>query len=43
MELHHINGRGKDNRLENFEFLCPNCHSQTVKWGGRNVATRRPS
>jgi predicted DNA-binding protein YlxM (UPF0122 family) len=35
-ELHHINGDGEDNRLENLELLCPNCHSQTDTWGGRN-------
>ena len=36
MQLHHKNGRAKDNRLQNIEFLCPNCHAQTVNWGGRN-------
>jgi transposase-like protein len=35
-ELHHINGDGRDNRLENLQLLCPNCHSQTDTWGGRN-------
>jgi DNA-binding CsgD family transcriptional regulator len=34
--LHHINGDGYDNRLENLEFLCPNCHSQTPNYSGRN-------
>jgi Bacterial regulatory proteins, luxR family/HNH endonuclease len=37
MSLHHINGHGKDNRLENIQFLCPNCHSQTDNWGGRGM------
>jgi biotin operon repressor len=37
MSLHHLNGRGKDNRLENIQFLCPNCHAQTDNWGGRGV------
>lgn len=37
MALHHVNGMGKDNRLENIQFLCPNCHSQTDNWGGRGV------
>jgi 5-methylcytosine-specific restriction endonuclease McrA len=36
MQLHHINGDGKDNRFENIQFLCANCHSQTGTYGGRN-------
>jgi transposase-like protein len=34
--LHHVNGDSYDNRLENLEFLCPNCHSQTPNYSGRN-------
>lgn len=34
--LHHVNGDGYDNRLENLLFLCPNCHSQTPNFSGRN-------
>lgn len=36
LQLDHINGIGNDNRLENLRFLCPNCHSQTETWGGKN-------
>ena len=35
LALHHINGDRLDNRLENLELLCPNCHSQTDNFGGR--------
>lgn len=41
LQLHHINGDGHDNRLENLELLCANCHSQTDTYGGRN-GHRRP-
>ncbi|MFL5906835.1 MAG: HNH endonuclease signature motif containing protein, partial [Solirubrobacterales bacterium] len=34
--LHHVNGNRMDNRIENLELLCANCHSQTDTYGGRN-------
>jgi transposase-like protein len=37
LALHHINGDGRDNRLENLQFLRPNCHSQTENFAGRNA------
>ena len=37
LQLDHINGNNTDNRLENLRILCPNCHSQTSTWGGRNI------
>jgi len=39
--LHHINGDRNDNRLENLALLCPNCHSQTPNFSGRNLRLRR--
>ena len=35
LEIHHINGVRTDNRLENLQLLCPNCHSYTENWRGR--------
>ena len=43
LALHHVNGDRLDNRLENLELLCPNCHSQTENFSGRNGSgVRRP-
>ena len=37
-ELHHKDGNKKNNELENLEILCPNCHSQTKNFRGRNAS-----
>ena len=34
--VHHINGNHYDNRLENLQILCPNCHSQTDNFRTKN-------
>jgi hypothetical protein len=36
LELDHINGVSNDHRLKNLRLLCPNCHSQTATFRGRN-------
>ena len=36
IELDHINGNNKDDRRTNLVGLCPNCHSLTPTWRGRN-------
>lgn len=41
LHLDHINGNKKDHRLENLRFLCPNCHSQTHTYCGRNVNRKK--
>jgi len=35
--MDHINGIHSDNRIENLRILCPNCHSQTPTYTGRNA------
>lgn len=37
LQLDHKNGQSRDHRLENLRILCPNCHSQTETFGGRNI------
>lgn len=41
VELDHINGDSKDNRLENLRILCPNCHSLKPTHRGSNIRLRR--
>ena len=39
LTLDHINGQHLDHRIENLRFLCPNCHSQTETFSGKNKTT----
>lgn len=36
LQLDHINGKNNDHRIENLRFLCPNCHSITPTYAGKN-------
>lgn len=37
LQLDHIDGDSSNNILDNLRYLCPNCHSQTDTFCGRNV------
>jgi len=39
LELHHINGKSNDHRLINLQLICPNCHSQTDTFRGKNIGS----
>ena len=36
LEVHHLDGNHLNNALDNLQLLCPNCHSQTDNWRGKN-------
>ena len=37
LELEHIDGDNQNNVKYNLKLLCPNCHSYTDTWKGRNI------
>jgi len=41
LQIEHKNGDPIDNRIENLEFLCPNCHSQTSTYCGKSEPKHR--
>jgi hypothetical protein len=41
LELDHINGEPRDNRIENLRVLCPNCHSLQATHRGLNIKRTR--
>lgn len=36
LQIHHIDGNSLNNKEENLQLLCPNCHSLTENFGSRN-------
>jgi HNH endonuclease len=40
LEVDHVNGDWSDNRAENLRILCPNCHTLTDTYCGRNKNRR---
>lgn len=40
LQLHHRNGVRSDNRPDNLDILCVNCHGLTDHWCGRFAGTR---
>lgn len=42
-QLHHKDGDNTNNTLENLQILCPNCHSQTENYAGKNIKTKNES
>ena len=37
IELHHIDGNRFNNKLDNLQILCPNCHALTDNYSGRKL------
>ena len=43
LHVDHIDGNSDNNKIENVRLLCPNCHSQTDTWCGRNKNNSDPT
>lgn len=43
LEFEHIDGDNQNNKRENCEALCPNCHSYTETWRGGNKKVNKVS
>jgi 5-methylcytosine-specific restriction endonuclease McrA len=43
LTINHIDGNWQNNRPENLELICPNCHSLTSNYGVLNKGNGRPN
>ena len=41
LQVHHIDGDCTNNKEENLQLLCPNCHSLTETFGAKNKGSKR--
>lgn len=41
LEIDHIDGCHSNNEISNLRFLCPNCHSQTETFKGKNIKNKK--
>lgn len=39
LQLHHVDGDNTNNRIDNLQILCPNCHSQTQTFRAKKPLT----
>lgn len=43
LTINHIDGNWSNNKPDNLELICPNCHSLTPNYGALNKGKGRPS
>lgn len=41
LSLDHVNGKNKDNRIENLRLLCYHCHGETTTFAGNHEGNKR--
>jgi hypothetical protein len=41
LQIHHIDGDCTNNKEDNLQLLCPNCHSLTETFGSKNKGSKR--